>query len=176
MIEPLEHAYFNWLYSKVCNVRTTAKSQQFETLLQELHRTQFPWLLSGDDNREEEGRVLRDEFITTSLAEAPEEWFDEGCSVLEMLIAFSRRAADQTGDEAKTWFWIMLDNLGLADLSDNKNPDRTRIREILDIFIWRTYDERGHGGLFPLRETEYDQRYIELSYQLSEYLYQNNIV
>lgn len=175
MIEPLEHAYFNWLYAKVCDVRSTSKSKQFEILLQELHRTEFTWIVTGDDNRAEDGRDLREEFYEMSTVDADEDWFNEGCSVLEMLIALARRAAFETGESTEKWFWLMLENLGLSKLSDNKKPNRDAIKNTLEIFVWRMYDELGHGGIFPLRETEYDQRYVELWYQLSEYLWQNNI-
>jgi hypothetical protein len=39
--------------------------------------------------------------------------------------------------------------------------------------IWRTYDRRGHGGLFPLQRSNRDQRRVEIWYQLSEYLLQD---
>lgn len=176
MEEPLEHTYFNWLYSKVCNTRATSRTKQFETLLQELHRTEYVWLVSGDDNRAEDGRDLRDEFLSASGIEAPQEWLDESCSVLEMLIAFSRKAAFETGEPASRWFWEMLGSLGLSECNDVSNPDRDAIRKTLDTFVWRAYDGLGRGGLFPLRETEYDQRFVEVWYQFSEYLYQNNVI
>lgn len=176
MSEPLEHAYFNWLYAKVCNPRAASKTQKFETLLQVLHKTEFVWVILGDDNRAEDGCDLRDEFLTASRQDAPQEWLEEGCSVLEMLIAFSRKAAFETSDTPKYWFWTMLENLGVSNMNDAFNPNQDQIRDILDVMVWRHYDELGNGGLFPLRESKYDQRYVEIWYQFSEYLYQNNIL
>jgi len=176
MAEPLENLYFNWLYAKVCDVRTTSKKKQFEVLLQELHRTEYVWLLSGDDNRAEDGCELRDEFLTASNIEVYDGWGEDGCSALEMLVAFSRRAGFETSDIPSKWFWVMLENLGLSGLSDSTNPNRDDIQAILEVFLWRRYNALGHGGLFPLRETEYDQRYVEIWYQFNEYLYQNNIM
>lgn len=176
MEEPLEHTYFNWLYAKVCDPRATSKERQFDTLLSILHQTEFVWTVSGDDNRAEDGRDLRDEFLTQSDIPVDTKWLNESCSVLEMLIAFSRKAGFETSDPAKFWFWEMLKNLGLDICNDAEDLDANIIHNIIHTFVLRDYDPIGHGGLFPLRETDHDQRFIEIWYQFSEYLYQNNIM
>ena len=64
MEEPIENLYFNWLYTKVSDVKNQTPTTKFDRLLILLHRTEFVWLLSGDDNRAEDGRDLRIEFLT----------------------------------------------------------------------------------------------------------------
>ena len=118
--ESLEEVYFNWLYSKVASVDIPTPSLTWLKLLRILHSTEFVWLLSGDDNRAEDGVELRQEFLNQSHLQASESWFEIPCSVLEMLIAFSRRASFQTDDLPRDWFWVFLDNLGLGEMSDNK--------------------------------------------------------
>lgn len=175
MSEPLDFSYFRWLCSKVCNVREKDPSKTYETLMTILFTTEYVWLVIGDDNRAEDGVDLRDEFLRFAHLDADEDWLKSSCSVLEMLIAFSRKAAFATEEKAKKWFWEIIYNLQLSEMNDASNPDPDIIADVVDQFVWRTYDHLGHGGLFPLRETEYDQRFIEVWYQFNEYLYQQNI-
>jgi hypothetical protein len=170
MSEPLENLYFNWLCAKVTDLRTTSPGLTHWELFRTLHRTEFVWLLSGDDNRAEDGKELRREFIIAAdLPDDPEWRLEIGCSVLEMLIAFSRRASYMTDVPAVEWFWEFLDNLGLKEFTDN-NVNRDKIIEIVDHFIWRTYDENGNGGLFPILTYLEDQRTVEVWYQFCAYL------
>lgn len=175
MIEPLEESYFKWLYAKVCDPSETDTSETYYKLLSILFHTKFEWKVIGDDNRAEEGVLLRDEFVSSTGLNA-DEWNDLDCSVLEMLIALSRKITTLTNDISETeWFWGMLENLQLSSMNDATYVDENEVDQILRTFIFREYNHLGHGGLFPLRESEYDQRFIELWYQMSEYLYQNNI-
>jgi hypothetical protein len=169
--EPFENLYFNWLCAKVVFNMNPTPSLTYWTLLRTLHSTEFVWLLSGDDNRAEDGLELRVEFIFE--AEAPDDpnWRRfPPCSVLEMLIAFSRRAAFATDEKAKDWFWEFIDNLGLKECNDGSNVTPEEIGEILDNFIWRTYDSRGRGGLFPIDNRNGDEREVEIWYQFCHYL------
>lgn len=175
MEEPLESLYFNWLCAFVTNASKRSTAPKYYKLLGELHRTEFVWFLSGDDNRAEDGCDLRKEFLRAAQLEADPFWLTEGCSVLEMLIALSRREAWDTERSSKEWFWTMLENLGLATMTDTTNINKKAIESILDVLVWRTYDRAGNGGLFPLRYTKNDQREVELWYQFSEYIYENDI-
>lgn len=171
MGEPLENLYFNWLCAKVVDIRETNPRKCYWTLLKTLHTTEFVWLISGDDNRAEDGKDLRREFLL--LGEIPDDpdWRTiEGCSVLEMLIGFSRRAQFETEMPSKDWFWEFIDNLGLKGFTDANHPDQNKIAEILDYFIWRMYDINGNGGLFPIRVSREDQRHTEIWYQFCDYL------
>ena len=173
MVEPFEHSYFNWLYAKVVDPRETDPKSKYEQLLSIFHRHPFYWIVVGDDNRAEEALDLREEFMAVSGMVG--EFEDNIPSVLEVLIAFARRASDTSGTSSYFWFWTMVENLGLNDMSDAAEPEANTIHEKLAIFVDRKYDALGHGGLFPLRESEYDQRFIEIWYQFNDFAYQNNL-
>ena len=170
MNEPIEDVYFNWLYQKVASVENPTPSLTYWTLLRDLHSTEFVWLISGDDNRCEDGLDLRREFYRTVMIDADIPWMNLGCSVLEMLSAFGRRAEFDTNLSSRQWFWVFLENLGLKDFND-AHPNITRhVDAVLQRLIWRTYQPNGHGGLFPLRSPQHDQRGVEIWYQFCEYL------
>jgi len=170
--EPLENLYFNWLCAKVLNLVPSFRDEStYWNLFRKLHKTEFVWMMSGDDNRAEDGKELRREFIL--MAEVPDdpEWrLVVGCSVLEMLIAFARRAEFQTDDPAHIWFWEFLTNLGLDTFSDQNGFEEDFVDLVLEDFIWRTYSPDGNGGLFPIQNPSTDQRQVEIWYQFVEYL------
>ena len=171
MIEgPLEDLYFRWLCAKVTYVRTPTPSLTYWKLLKILHNTEFVWLLSGDDNRSEDGKELRIEFLFEGDIPDNVEWRALPCSILEMFIAFSRRAEFNTDIPARDWFWEFVDNLGLKELNDGAEIDLEEVERILDQFIWRTYNRKGEGGLFPISNINGDQREIEIWYQFCDYL------
>lgn len=172
MVEPFEHAYFNWLYAKVADVHETDPKLKYEKLFSIFHRHEFFWTVIGDDNRVEDALALRDDFMEMSGLTGE---FEEECSVLELLISFARRAGQTSGLPTQFWFWTMVENLGLSEMTDAADPDENVIHTVLDVFVNRQYDELGRGGIFPLREAQHDQRFIELWYQFNEYSYQNNI-
>jgi hypothetical protein len=169
--EPFENAYFNWLCAKVNYVMNPTPSLTYWNLLRALHNTEYVWILAGDDNRAEDGLELRREFIMEVETPDHPEWRRApGCSVLEMLIAFSRRAEHMTGQKAKDWFWEMIDNLGLKEVNDGHEATEEDIGEILYDFVWRQYEYNGHGGLFPLDDPTRDQQEVEIWYQFCDYL------
>lgn len=173
MNEPLDEAYFKWLYSLVCPVRLKNPSRTHWSLLHDLYDKEFIWLVPNDDNRKEDGRELRREFVELYEIEDPDrDWLDLGCSMLEMLIALSRRLAFDGEGEPRDWFWHMLTNVDLQKYNDRAYNDLARrdIDQALEIIIWRRYSPSGKGGLFPLHNPREDQRDVELSYQLGAYL------
>lgn len=174
MHEPLEEAYLNWLCAKVVD---DVDRSIWIGLLTILHRYEFVPLLVGDHNRAEEGLGVRQDFLNeVQYGEVPEEWLHIGCSVFEMLLALASRAAWQTPIPKRQWFWKMLENLRLYDYRQVQDDDVADIENILYNMVWRTYDSSGYGGLFPLDSTEYDQRTVEIWYQLSEYVTENELV
>lgn len=171
MNEPLENLYFTWLCAKVVNIRDSSPSLTYWKLLRQLHQTEFVWLLMGDDNRAEDGKELRADFLIEADIPDDIDWrLNNGCSMLEMFIAFAKRAEFQTDDPVKFWFWEFMENIGLRDCSDAANCNEQEIEEILDQVIWRTYDISGHGGIFPLDDPQQDQRGVEIWYQFNYYL------
>jgi hypothetical protein len=175
-MEPIEDAYFNWLYFKVASVDVSTPSLSYYRLLRELHSKEFVWLISGDDNRAEDGIVLRKEFLTYSKYDYNSSWVDLPCSVLEMLIAFCRRAEFDTDFTEREWFWMLLDNLELSELNDTRLGISEITDSVLTTLIWRTYDYDGNGGLFPTENSINDQRKVEIFYQWCNWVYENDLL
>lgn len=173
-MEPLDdEAYFKWLYSLVASPRLKNPARTFWSLLRDLYKREFVWYVPNDDNRKEDGRDLRQEFLELHDIYDPDpDWLDLECSMLEMLIAMSRRISFQVDGDPRDWFWHMLENVDLQKYSDSKYDNRARrdIQQALEIIVERKYAPTGRGGLFPLRNAREDQREVELWYQLSAYL------
>lgn len=175
MSEPLENLYFNWLCAKVHNVRNPTPSLSFDTLFRTLHNTEFVWLLPGDDNRAEDGKELRREFLLVGHIPDQFEWRTlMPTSVFEMLIAFTRRAEFNSNTSATDWFWEFLRNLGLSEVNDALGVDPEEINDTLQHFMWRRYRYNGDGGLFPLNDPPRDQTQIEIWEQFCDYLVDQN--
>lgn len=170
MNEPLDELYLGWLYKFIANPEIANPARTFWRLAQHLYTKEYIWLIPNDDNRMEDGRFLREEFIEDlGLDDIDPDWMDLECSMLEMMIALSRRLSFQGGGEPTDWFWHLIDNLGLRH-ADNRRYPKTRVEEVLDRINWRTYNKDGSGGLFPLRNPDRDQRDVELWYQLNSYI------
>lgn len=172
MNEPLDERYLIWLYQQIGSVKLKNRARTHWTLARALFTKEFVWLIPNDDNRLEDGRDLRWEFAADCEITVDPEWMGLGCSMLEMLIGLSRRFAFEIDREPRECFWRMIDNLGLAHLTDARTNEHTieEIHEVLDRVIWRTYEPSGRGGLFPLRHPESDQTLVEIWYQLSAYI------
>jgi hypothetical protein len=172
-VEPLDEQYLRWLYSQVSVVRLKDPRETYWSLLRLLYKKEFIWLIPNDDNRLEDGRDLRMEFVDQEeLDDVDPDWLTMGCSMLEMMIGLSRRLNFE--DEIFTvaeWFWELIANLQMR-LADYwwKPNNYAYFNDLLDKVVWRTYRRNGVGGLFPLKHPEEDQRDVEIWYQLSAYL------
>lgn len=174
----LDERYLEWLYKKsVGPTRNRNPARSYWLLAVALFRKEFTWFVPNDDNRVEDGRVLRMEFLEETAAEASYDWMNEGCSMLEMMTALSRRCAFETDEEPFEWFWVLADNLDLRPFVDEMFSDdfNLDVEVILDRVVTRTYEPNGRGGLFPLRNPEVDQRSVEIWYQMAAYLMENNV-
>lgn len=170
MNQPLDELYLNWLYEKIENPESANPSRTFWNLATCLYTKEYLWLIPNDDNRLEDGRFLRDEFVEDlGLFDMDPDWMNLGCSMLEMLIALSRRLSFVAGGEPRGWFWHLIENLGLRHSDRMRFPSR-KAEEVLDRVIWRTYAPDGSGGLFPLRNARQDQTQVELWSQLNAYV------
>lgn len=172
MSHALDELYLTWLYGQIADVEVANPSRTFWNLAQAMFTKEFVWFIPNDDNRVEDGRYLRCEFLEDlglDEEDTDPDWMHLGCSMLEMLIGLSRRLSFQGEGEPRDWFWTLVDNLGLR-YDDRKRFPAARVEEVLDNVIWRTYRPDGVGGLFPLKHPDRDQRDVELWYQLSAYL------
>lgn len=178
MGKPLDELYLEWLYRQVASVRLRNPTRTYWSLLRHLYSKEFVSLVPNDDNRVEDGRDLRYEFIEAEQIEPDHEWLSFKCSILEMLIGLARRAAFEAYEgSSRDWFWIFIKNLDLEDLNDDRyrdNETAEEVDEILDQLVMRTYAANGRGGLFPLKEPDEDQRTKELWFQLAAYLLEQN--
>lgn len=175
----LDDMYFEWLYSSIGAVRNRNPNRSYWELCKQLYKKEFTWIVRNDENRAEDGRDLRDEFISDwEIQVIDPEWLELGCSVFEMLVALSRRASFETSEEPDEWFWRMLENLDLRQYTDAVYGDIVRddVEVTLDRVIERTYDRNGVGGLFPLQKASRNQRKVELWHQMSSYIVENHYV
>ena len=154
-------------------MRLRNPSRTYFDLLGKLHEKPFVWFIHNDDNRAGDGTYLRYEFLSERPpAEqlARHDWMQRNCSMLEMLIALSRRLSFLGGGATSEWFWHMLSNIGLSGYSDARPGPPEVIDRALNRVIKRTYEPDGRGGLFPLREATEDQRRVEIWAQMNNYL------
>ena len=149
------------------------KTKTYWVLTAAMLRKEFVWFVPNDDNRLEDGRLLRFDFIAEEELDVEREWIEQGCSFLEMLVALVTRLTFEDGTPKNAWFMELLNNLGLTECTDAEPYPPADIEDILDRVIWRTYRANGRGGLFPLRRPKQDQREVEIWYQLSAYLIEN---
>lgn len=171
MNEPLDELYLHWLYSQIGSTKTKDPTKTYWGLAKMLLDKEFVWFVLNDDNRVEDGRDLRLEFLhAEGITEVDQHWMDLGCSMLEMMIGLSRRLSFEAGGEPREWFFELIDNMDLYDLTDDRAISKRKVEQVLDQVIWRNYDPDGTGGLFPLRYPSKDQRDVEIWYQMQAYL------
>lgn len=166
--------YLQWLYRQIASVHKNP-SRTYWSIARQLYTTEFIWFIPNDDNRVEDGRELREEFMREEGIDADisQEWLHLGCSMLEMLIALSRRLSFAAEGQPRAWFWHLMKNLGLDEINDAVQPyPEVRVSNVCDRVIFRTYDKNGHGGLFPLQNAQENQQKVEIWYQLAAYLLQ----
>jgi hypothetical protein len=170
----LDDLYIEWLYKKAIGALGNKNpSKTYWKLAKHLYSWKFEWLVHNDDNRGEDGKCLRNDFIYDYNVEDIEiGWLQLDCSMLEMFVALAERAAFESDMETGDWFWIFMENLGLKEYTDRHfdSDSEAAIDEACDRVIYRKYPRNGAGGLFPLRHAERDQRKVELWYQLAAYL------
>lgn len=166
--------YLRWLYRQVASDRYKNPRLTYWSLIRHLYTTEFVWFIPNDDNRVADGKELRYEFIQDErMINVSNEWMTLGCSMLEMLIALSRRLAFEAEGEPREWFWHLMRNLELDQITDAKHPyPEEEVFDVLNNVIYRQYQVDGQGGLFPLRNARQDQTKVEIWYQLAAYLLQ----
>ena len=169
MTSKIDIEYFEWLVSQI-DVRT---NRTYIYLFERMHSLEFVWTVPHDDNRIQDGLDLRIEF--------KHEWnYRRGpnldmVTILEVLIALSRRVEFIAGSNAPLWAWRLLKNLRLAKMSDPVDDEKARrIEDILYALVWRTYDPSGRGGFFPLEYPQEDQTKVEIWYQMNAYVIEMN--
>lgn len=173
----LNSEYFDWMCQLVCNRRYIG-GLSYQKLLRFLHNIEFNYTIEMDGNREEDGIDLRYRFgyensyehamISSYLDNRP-------CSVLEMMIALSIRCEEHImddpdiGNRTGQWFWDMIENLGLREMTDARYSE-DYAEDVIQRFLDRRYKRNGEGGLFTVKHCRRDLRIVEIWYQMCWYL------
>jgi hypothetical protein len=96
-----------------------------------LFTIEFVWTVPHDDNRLQDGLDLRTEFSNEQKIR-----LEKGATVLEVLIALSRRLAFTAGGRAEDWAWQLLANLRLTKMTDPFTENKARkVANILETLI-----------------------------------------
>lgn len=164
--------YLEWIKDRAC--KTAHQKQSYNKLFEKLFNTDFFYIVEMDKNRAEDGLTIRNNYI---LANGVVD-FDKSkpCSVLEMMFALAKRCEDSImhdsdwGDRTPKWFWVMIKNMGLHEMTDEKF-DEKYVEEHIDILLERKYSPNGKGGLFRV-SNHGDLREVEIWYQAMWYLNQ----
>lgn len=172
-----QNEYFEYLCTLV---NITDDPDSYKMVAKFMFKTDAYSLLPLDKNREEDGKNIRQQFISKynlidkGILEKP-------CSFLELLIGMCERMAFNVDESSEIenygyFFKQMINNCGLDmenwrfyNGEDLVNTIYSRIEKVLD----RKYSKNGTGGLFPLKHSDKDQRTIELWYQMQSYLEEN---
>lgn len=155
--------YYDWLISQIF----VPPNKTFNELFSIMHNTEFHWTIPNDDNRIQDGIDLRYEFLNGRKQAI----HLQGATLLEILVALSRKVAFTAGHSSARWAWTLIKNLRLNKKSDPlTDEDVERINDVLDALIWRTYEPNGRGGFFPLDRPDADQTKVEIWYQMNKYV------
>lgn len=165
----VKNRYFEWMFGLMCGRR----QQCYRRLLSLLHNIEFTYSIPLDSNRAQDGIDLRRRFEYERRQPRVES--DKPCSVLEMMIALSIRCEEHImddpdiGNRTSQWFWEMINNIGLEDMTDD-DFDEDFVRHKIDILLNREYEPNGEGGLFIVEDCDYDLRTVEIWYQMCWHL------
>lgn len=172
----LRDKYFEWLKTIILPFKPARKS--YNKLLTHLHNRDFTYILPMDANRYEDGVNLRYRYgyesgISNSEIASSLDIFP--CSILEMLVALAFRSEEsimfdpEFGDRTGKWFWGMIENLGLIEMSDS-NYHRNVVDDILDRFLNREYEKDGRGSVARIPAYPGDMRDVDIWYQFMWHL------
>lgn len=148
-------------------------SMFYGDLLEVFFSVEFVDIVPNDDNRLQEGLAIREEYVRKTGEPYPSIGY---CSLLEVVVGISRRISEAVynpdQDTRASWFWVIVDNLGLLGYTDETMDPISRedVRGLLKNVVSRSYKKNGSGGLFPLLRPLGDQREVELWYQMDYWL------
>lgn len=176
----LVNEYFGWMCQLIdYDVENTPI--HYQKLLNYLYSIEFTYTIRMDANRADDGVQLRYRFGYDN--DIPKYYIEKEldnrpCSVLEMMVALSLKCEEHImsdpdiGDRTGLWFWEMIKNLGLKNMTDD-NWDLQYADIVILRFLTRSYEPNGKNGLFTLNHCEHDLREVEIWYQMMWYLNEN---
>lgn len=152
-----------------------SETTSYRQLLTFLHDVEFVYFVPYDENRAAEGVALRYRFCRRHNYEDFEYCLDGPCSVFEMMLALALHCEEnimvdpELGDRTSQWFWAMIKNMGLANMTDS-NYNEWLVNDVVTRFLNREYDYDGKGGLFRVKNWHRDMRKAEIWHQLMAYI------
>lgn len=177
MLTQIKQDYFWWLCEMV---RSYGPSQSYGILMKTLHSIPFFATHERDLNRMDDGYRLRIDYENfNDVHNDLEELYEMKITVLEVLIGLANRIEDlmfdpDKGDQTVIWFWQMIGNLGFETFTDEAFAKREwytfQVEDVVKKWMERKFQRNGKGSPFPLKTAKYDQRKIELLYQMNDYL------
>ena len=188
-VKPINEEYLEWLLQQA-GVTNDPDGTGYSMLCGIMQDKSFYPLVEMDENRWEDGMRLRLDFVEETEKYATDQDYcldmlDSllgGCTVLEVLVVMAEKMNYEMLDsshEATVGKWMeeLIGNLGLdmytdAEVMSNENA-YFEIESVIDRFVFRQYNWRGEGGLFPLRNPRDNQTEIELATQMNNYLMEN---
>ena len=174
----MDRRYFKYLLAKI--PYKAVNVEDYSNLLTFLFTHEFVWCkqTETDANRADDGIRLRLLYFQDEKRISAKGDMRLPCNVLEMMVALSIRIDSdimgEAGEKANAgkWFWEMIANLGLADMT-NSMYDEGKVISIIKTWLGRAYKRNGSGGAFPLKRTRVDQRKVPIWDQMGEYLVEN---
>lgn len=174
----LDDQYITWLYKNfVGSLEDLNPEHSFWQLTRQLYTTPFTWTIIDDANRAEDGKELRQLFITDCDVQDIEiGWLQLECSVLEMLIGLASRCSFESLGTPGDWLMKFMENLGIRKFNDHvySLSVRDEVEAIVQRLLDRTYEKDGVGGIFPCNHASQDQTQINLWYQAQGYLLEDD--
>lgn len=177
----LNDKYFRWLLA-ILGFKNPATCG-YISMLSYMYSRDFKLtdpIVGHDDNRLNDGFDLRALYSNNFTDPEFPPIFEEPVSVLEVLVAFAVRIDDDVmyngSLHASKWFFIMVDNLGMTGFKDEYLGIDWVIddeEQIIDIWMSRQYGPDGKGSIFPVKYTTFDQRNLEMWYQMQEWFKEN---
>lgn len=170
-----EMIYKDWLIGlvNVCD-------EEYRPLLSILHDIPFIPMVRGDEDRASDGVHLRSEWLETLGIEGEIDIFWGECSVLEMLIALSKRIEFQIygRKDYEIWpmeriFWDLIHNLdGLDRYFGSKltRKEVSEVHEIVDFFVQRMYQTAKKRNIFHFRNKKVHYWKMSIWDQMGLYL------
>lgn len=170
-----EESYYIWLTDFVGGWHN---NKSYWELLYLLHHYEFHWYIDNDANRAEDGKDLRDLYVSETGYHpmTPVIFRTRPCTMLEMMVALAKRCDDdiaydaKAGDRTALWFWTMIFNMGLGACTD-EHFDRVYAAKRIEKCLKRQYKWDGSdGGMFVVKDSPRDLRKTEIWYQCNFYM------
>jgi hypothetical protein len=161
---------------------TESERDEYIGVLRVLHDIPFYWTIWSDENRAGDAMSFRQsDFLSFQhglehLDQAwLEKWASASPSVLEVMLAISRRWSFYFEGEVSYYFAHLFLNLGLDKFPGRILPSRMQenIRIKLDEWMSRQFSEDGQGSPFPIKEPMarevLDMRQLDIWSQMNAY-------